>query len=150
MAFPSSKGSNPFSYDDAFTTLRSHAGSIKQNAQQLVTKSAAGPVFIYELRDFVTETATRRAEMNTLATPELATWAVSQPGGANLANDWTAMRTQIDAVVNAGVSGLPKAPTGELLTETLGAGGVLTQSSWSTAQTAGLRTLLNALIATID
>lgn len=150
MAFPSNKGSNPFSYDDAFTLLRSNAGAIKQQAQQLVTKSSAGPVFIYELRNFVTETATRRTEMDALATPELASWAVSQPGGANLSADWTAMRNQIDAVINAGVSGLPKAPSGELLSETLGAGGVLTQSSWTTAQTAGLRTLLTALIATIN
>lgn len=85
---------------------------------------------------------------NLASTPGIDTYAQAQLG-QSVTTDFTSMVT---ALTNAGgwiVTNFPKDGGGFLLSETFNADGTRAARNFSTAQTAGLVTLLSALAATI-
>lgn len=70
--------------------------------------------------------------------------------GAGVASDFTAMMNAIDAAGSWIITNFPKDGSGYLLSETMNGTGDRTERLFTSAQTAGLRTLLDTLISTIN
>lgn len=85
----------------------------------------------------------------TAAISGMDTYAVTQEGaGYDVVMAWNNMNAAIDAVISWIVTNIPQSG-GFVTLEQWTTGGVTVQS-FTPAQTAGLRTVLNSLIATID
>jgi hypothetical protein len=153
MAFPSTTGSKRDDLQTAWGTVRSLAAAVKAEAQNIRTLSAAGTLGAANLLHLVTFLADVKSENQRLAAvPGLQAYAQSQVNntGLDLAAEFTAMRTQLDATTAWVVANFPKDANGFLLAQTIGADGRQVDRVFTAAQTAALRTVLDALIATID
>lgn len=154
MAFPSSSGSQGDDKHEAWVASRNIATQVKTSAQNVRTLSAAGTLASSNLLDFVTYLAEARAGLQTCAqVPGIQTYAQEQleDPSIDLTAEFIAMRDQMDATRTWITTNFPKeATSGYLLAQTFTADGRQADRVFTAAQTAGLRTVLDALIATID
>ena len=135
----------------AYTTAKSTAAQAKQLAQQSRDAMAAGTVSGNVIRQLLDRLLIAKTTFQSVAAvPGIAAYAQAQEGdGAyDVAAEFTAMT---DAIDDVGAWILANVPTsgGYVQMEQWSASGVSVRQ-FTTAQTAGLRTQLDALIATID
>lgn len=146
MAFPTT--SEPLSrallsVQDAARTLKSHVQSVKD-------ASAAGPISGNVLVELYLRLVAAKASFDAAAAvPGIAAYARDQFGdeGLDVVAEFTAMSSAITACGTWIATNFP-ASGGYILKDQLTASGVSVRS-FSTAQTAGLRTQLDALLGTI-
>jgi hypothetical protein len=155
VAFPSSSGSRQQSLVQAFATLRGLAGAVKSRSVVLNTACAAGNVGSTALLDFAVFLADCKATMQAASSvPGLAAYAQAQINDPtfDIAASFVDMMTQINSTSAWFVANFPKDGSGFLLAKSFtGDNSGRTQDrQFTPAQTATLRTVLNALIATID
>lgn len=125
---------------------------IKAGAQSIRAESVAGPVSASRILNYERELRSFRARLEEIAAmPGLAahvTALANTPQGYNVATEYTALRTQIDATTTWIRTNFPKDANGYLLERTLSAEGPV-ERTFTTAQLAAFRTQLDALIAAI-
>lgn len=151
MTFPSSN--NTTSLGVILTTLQALAGQTKSQAQNSLTQLQTQNVdwqFVYELLKRLNWLITTlNAWRNTTGIDAYAT--AELPGYAGtLSADMTAVINAAQACINWIVANVPKDSTQTyILVEILNSDGTTTLRQFTPAQTAGLQTLIQALIATI-
>lgn len=138
-----------FSLDDVYKQLKGEFRSIRARAVQLRTQSAAGPVSFSAVRDYLSGLTGSLALMADRVArfdgTTLANYAIAQEAtqGYNVAAEYGAMITAANAVV-AHISTAIPANSAHTVTN-----GNVVEPSFSTAQTATLRGLLDTLIGTV-
>jgi hypothetical protein len=149
MTLPPALTQNSLSY--ALNLVQNYAAQAKDRATSAVAVMAAGQVdtiFIFSLLDQLNGLI---ANLNAVqATSGLNAYATAEvPGYAGtMSSDITATVNAAQACIAWVVANFP-ASGGFLLGQSLNADGTRTQRSFTTAQTAGFRTALNSLLATI-
>ena len=147
MAFPTNETRRTFA--SALDRAQSQASSIKRIAANNRDRMASGPITaggLFSLLDNLIGAKVQLAEA--AAMPGMDEYAEAQLG-QTVSADFDAMMQAIDDATAWIIANMPKAD-GYLQTETLEADGTRTERSFATADTAGLRTALDAVIATID
>lgn len=157
MAFPSLSGSTPHTLEDAWSGLRSVATLVKSQAQSTLSAAQASGVDGNTLSKFCSFLADQLAFLNIYGTFLGAAQggvAYAQAQVANGALDvvgtFNAMTT---AITNTGawiIANFPKDASNNLLFAQFTAQGRVQYTTFTPTQLAGLVTLLQALIATID
>lgn len=141
------------SLGSALSAVQGLAASAKQAATSAVGSMSAGAVDANYVFSLLNSLNSFIASLNALAaTQGLDAYATEQvPGYAGtMSSDIAATVSAAQACIAWVVSNFPKDSTNTfLLSETLNADGSRTPRSFSSAQTAGFRTALNALLATI-
>lgn len=153
MAFPSSNGSVQVSLAEAWADARAAAANVKSRAQQASSLSAAGTLTGDAALSLSTFLADSKVQLQRdAAVSGIAAYAQSQVGdpALNVATEFSNLLAALDAVVAWVVANFPKDGTGRLLHQTLSAAGRPTSAPFTAAQTAGLRTALDSLIAAIN
>lgn len=150
MAFPSSAGQDDL--DTAWTAIRASAGRVKVESQRLSAQSVAGDIeaqVVVRYADALASCNDQFARYTVV--PGLVAYVRAQINDDTLdiVAEYNTMLTQINAVRNWIIANFPKDANGFLLYHTFGATGRIVQRTLTPAQTAGLRTQLDALIATI-
>lgn len=131
---------------------------IKSNAADLRTKSAAGPIPAQDVTDYLARLAGLRATLASLAaTPNLGAYAQAQKSspGLDAVAEYTATVAQIDATRAWIITNFPRDAQGNVESRNFNAEGVLVAAgpltgTFTSAQLAGLRTVLSALEATVS
>lgn len=149
MTLPPALTKNSLAY--ALNNVQGYAAQANDRATSAVAVMAAGPVdtiFVFSLLDALNGLiANLNAVKNTSGLDAYATAQV--PGYAGtMSSDITATVNAAQACIDWVVANFPTSAT-FLLGQQLNANGTRTQRSFTTAQTAGLRTALNNLLATI-
>lgn len=150
MAFPSSNSDDLAS---AWSAIRNSAAVVKRDSQTLHDRSAAGNIEAALILRYVESLANHNdAFARYTAVPGLAAYVREQVNNPaiDIVAEYNTMLAQINATKNWIAANFPKDGSGYLLYHTLGADGRIVQRTLTPAQTAGLRTQLTALIATID
>lgn len=154
MGFPSHSGVRQQDLAVAWNTARAIAGAIKEGANTLRTASAAGPVTGRSIIKFSAELADHQTQLSLLAqVPGLGAYAQQQISDEtfDIGATYAAMSAQITATISWITTNMPKDGSGYLLIESFdGQTGKTVGRTFSTAQTTTLRTVLEALVATID
>lgn len=139
---------------NALSQVQQIAAGWKGYAQQAVATLQAGNVDSNWVFSFLDTMRSNYLRMNTLAgMVGLDTYAVQNiPGyGGTLSSDVAATQNAAVACVSWVVANFPKDSTNSfILSHTLNADGTRTPRTFAPADTAGLRTVLNAFIATIS
>jgi len=153
--FPSSTGSRQLDLSIAWSSARAIAAQVKNQASSLRTSSAAGNVASGLILSVTNGLADAKAALNrSAACVGIAAYAQAQiaDGTVDVAATFTAMLSAIDGVTSWVVTNFPKDGTGTLLATKFNAdnSGHTQDQQFTSAQTAGLRTALDALIAAID
>lgn len=146
MAFPTSSAT----LSVGLARAQSQASAIKRIAQNNYETMAAGPVsasFVITLLDNLKGARSVFDAAGNL--PGMAAYAQEQLG-QDVTADFVAMVSEIDTVGSLIVSALPKDGSGYLLLETIDAQGNRTERTFTSAQTSGVRSALQDLIATIE
>lgn len=153
MAFPSSTGSKR-TLQKVWESTVDWASRVKGTAAKVRAASAAGPITAAEIWSLDSLLQSARAQFAAAAsTPGIAAYAQAQVNdpALNVAAEFTAMVNAIDATrvwVNAN---FPVDANGYVLDRTRNFGTAdFTQRTFSSASLATYRTVLDALIATID
>lgn len=147
MAFPTN--STRRSLASSLDRAQSQADSIKRIAQNNKDRMAAGTITssgLLSLLDNMIGAKTILLEASALT--GMDTFAQAQLG-QSISAEFTTMMNAIDAAGAWIVTNFPKSG-GYLQSETWGAGGLRVERTFSTTETAGLRTLLDAVIAAIN
>jgi len=139
-----------FGLDDVYKQLKGEFRSIRARALTLRTQTAAGPVSFSTVRDYLSSLTGSLAVMSDriarFGGDTLAAYAQAQE--ATPAYDVAAAYGAMVTAANAVVSHISTAiPTNSAHTVT---NGTVVEPTFSTAQTATLRGLLDTLIGTID
>ncbi len=148
MALPSSTSS----LSTALAQVQNIAASVKSQAGNVLVSLQTGPVnaiFIFQLLDQLSGLI---ASLNTLSAPTgLNAYATAQvPGYAGtMTTDITAVVNAAQACINWVVTNFPKDSGGFIQAFTLNTDGTRTPASFTSVQTVGLQTLIQALINTI-
>jgi hypothetical protein len=145
MSFRATK---PNGYDEA----KSIAAELKRLCQDTKAATAAGPVSANVIRQLYDRLLSAKARFAIIAAiPGIGAYAQQQEGDPlyDVAAKFTAMTTEINDTINWIIGAIPTGTGGLVLLETWTTSGVSVRT-FTTAQTAGLRTELDALIATID
>lgn len=153
MAFPSTSGSIPLTLESAWEQARSMAATIKLNANTMLNLIAAGPVSAIQIVPIPGYLLIQKNMLNQFASVSgIAAYAQAQIGNPSLdvAGSFTAMQNAITNVANWILTNFPKDGSGNLLYQKYNADGSFAYLSFTQAQLAGLVTVLNALVATID
>lgn len=141
--------STGLSPQDAYNMIRGNAAGVKAQAQNALLSLQAGSVtsdFIFRMLD---QFGGIIAALNSWkATNGLDGYATAQGYTGSLVSDATACANAATACISWVVANFPNA-AGFLQSETLNADGSRTPRSFTSAQTAGLQTNLQAFIATI-
>lgn len=149
MSLPPALTKNSLAY--ALNQVQNYAAQAKDRATSAVAVMAAGPVdtlFVFSLLDQLNGLiAGLNAVKSTAGLDAYATVQVSSYVGT-MSTDITATINAAQACIDWVVANFPS-NTGFLMGEQLNANGTRTQRSFSTVQTAGFRTALNSLLATI-
>ena len=149
MAYPASR----LTMHELLTRANQQANSIKQIAANNRDRMASGPITAEGTLALLDNLMGARSHLaNAAARPNIAPYAQTQMGGDQLdvVASFNAMMAALDDAIDWIVTNFPRSADGALLTEELASDGTRTERTFSTAQTAGLRTALDALIATID
>lgn len=135
----------------AYAQIKNRVGFIRQRTQALRAASLA-TTSAQVIITYVQEMATMRAMLDTLtATPGLAEYAraAEANSGLDIVAEYNAMLAQLAATTAWIASNFPDDGTGYKLAFTLDAQGAIVWRTFSSASLAGLRAVLDALIATI-
>lgn len=136
----------------AFTQVLGQATGIRQQAVDALATLQAGPVnttWIFNMLDQMRDAIGRFDRfksvvgLNGRATAEVSGYA------GTMTTDIAATQLAIQDCIDWVVANFPKAASGEILAQTLNVDGTRTPRSFSSAQTAGLQTRLQTVIATI-
>lgn len=149
MAFPSTN--SLATLDEALTSARSTAGSLRAEAVT-IRNLCAQPLDATRLLVFLGFLADKADRLTVLAAvPGLGAYAQSQlsDGALNIATEFTAMQTQITAARTWIGANYPKDGGGNLLERKVDAQGRIVTNTFAPANTVGLVTALDALIASI-
>jgi len=152
MAFPSATGTTA-SLGNAWEKATQTASMIKQRAQAVRAASAAGSIGASQILDMLVLFAQCKTTLTAAAAvPGVAAYAQEQVNNPALdvAGAFSAMVTQLDATRDWVTTNFPKDGSGYLLDRTLGEDGRWIDRQFSSATLATFRTVLDALIATID
>lgn len=151
MTFPSSN--NATSLGVILTTLQALAGQTKSQAQSTVATMQAQNVdtsFVFQVLDrlnWLINTLTAwqgTAGLNAYATAEIPGYT------GTMTEDITAVVNAAQACINWVITNFPKDSTNTyLLAESINSDGTRSSRQFTPTQTAGFRTLMQALIATI-
>jgi hypothetical protein len=139
-----------FSLDDVYKQLKSQFRELRSNSLRLRTEAAAGPVAFSRVSAylaFVTDSLTLCDErLARFGSAALATYAKAQEDNQNYnpTADYAAMKTAALAVASHITGAIPANSAHTV------ANGRTVEPTFSTAQTATLRTLLDTLIGTIE
>lgn len=150
MPFPSYLGASDL--DGAWKTVREQAGVVKLAAQKLRSDTAVGSVTGTSIIDFAQQLADSRGRLaEAAAVPGIEAYARNQINDPtlDLAAEYTAMVTQINATIAWVRTNFPQDANNYLLYVKLDANGNRQLRTFDSASTAGLRTVLDSLIATI-
>jgi len=148
MTFPSTNAMPTLA--EGLRQARDQAAAIKDVSQGFSAKMKAGSVptsSIFALLDNLVDsknifsTAAALSGMDAYAEAQL---------GASIATDFTAMTNAVNSAIAWIVQNFPKDTDGYLQMATMNSDGTRTERSFTTTQTAGLATLLDAVVATID
>lgn len=158
MAFPSSSGTKKDDAANAWNFLRAIAAQVKASAQSVVNESAAGPISAVRILEFSSNLASNRTQLARWAgVPGVAEYAKSVSGDPTLdiVAEYTLMFAQTDPTLAGScakwiIDNFPKDGSNNLLAAKFAADGTVSYNTFTTVQTAGLRTALGTLIATID
>lgn len=155
MAFPSTTGSRQENLSQAWLTARNVASGIKDKTQNLHDKCAAGDTSALTILDYATYLADMKLRLDQITSISgIAAYAQAQidDGTFDVAAEYSAMATQIGVTLSWIDDNFPKDGSGYLLAMKFKAGdpGRTEARQLTTAQTAGLQTALQALLATID
>lgn len=155
MAFPSSTGTKQDSLAKAWETARAVAAGIKQRGESLRAASAAGPIQVGGILDYATYLADQRLTLAKVAALSgIGAYAQDQIAdpAINVATEFSGIMTTLDSTISWIIANFPKDGGGWLLATNFNPdnSGRTQWRTLSTAQTAGLRTALEALIAAID
>jgi tartrate dehydratase beta subunit/fumarate hydratase class I family protein len=149
MTFPTaSTTSLAIALNDALV----YAGQLKAEAQTVRALCVAGPVDAIRMTTFESFLADKADAFTSLAAVSgLGAYAQTQLGNGtlNIAAEFTSMQAALNSVRNWIGTNYPKAASGEILERKFDAQGRTITNTFSTAQTAGLVTVLDALIAAI-
>lgn len=136
---------------NAYDLAKSYAAELKRLCQDTKAATLAGPISANVIRQLFDKLLSVDDAFDTVAAiPGLAAYAKAQEGDVNydVAAAFTAMTDAIDNVISWIITTIPTSG-GFVLLEEWTVDGVDVRT-FSTAQTANLRTQLDALIATID
>ena len=150
MAFPSSSGSADL--DTAWSILRSQATRIKNEAANLRTQ-ALGTISAVLVVDLCQLLSSARTSILTASqTSGLEAYARTQINNPSLdlVAAYNAMSAQVTATIDWIRANFPKDDDDYLLVLTIDVDGVKVWRTFTPAETAGLRTVLDSLVATID
>lgn len=153
MSFPSSVGTKKNTQADTWQRARSVAGSIKTNAINVRDTSAAGTLSTKDAIDLATLLADAKSFfLDAMGVPGIEAYVRDQidDQSFDLPAEFTAMMNGIDGTVTWIKVNFPQDAQGYLLAIQFTADGHYTYRVLTAGQTAGLRTQLNTLIATID
>lgn len=145
MAYPTD------TLDRVLDRLDERVARVKINASAVRTESLAGPVGSTRILGLYTLLRSDHTEITALSqTPGLATYVQQQKNNPTMdvVAEFTTMLNTLTTVVNWIAANFPKDANGFLLAQTLGADRPVDRT-FTTAELAGLRTQLDALIATI-
>lgn len=148
MAFPASS----LALSSAYGSIKSKALSIKTQATSLRDASAEGPISADRIIRFATDMDRVRNELAiAAATPGLAAHAQAQEGNPTLdiVAEYNAMIAQLNATTAWISNNLPKDANGYNLVLQIGTSGALLWRTFDSTATAGLRSALDQLIASI-
>jgi hypothetical protein len=155
MAFPSSSGTVKGNLSGAWDMARDIAGHIKMRAVNLRSASVAGAITSDTMLVYIANLAEWRTSLIAISQlPGMVAYARAQINDPNvdIAAEFNAMIAGLDGVVSWVVTNFPKDGSGFLLAKTFNAdnSGRTVDRTFSAAQTAGLRTVLDTLIAAIN
>ena len=153
--FPSSNGTKQDNLAFAWETARNVAGQIKGRSQSLRNSAEAGAIPTDMILDYVRFLGACKTTLQRAAfTQGIAAYAQEQiaDNTINVATEFNNMMSALDAVGGWIFTNFPKDVDGWLLSRKFNPdnSGRTDDRLFSPAQTAGLRTVLDALIATID
>lgn len=135
----------------AYAQIKNRVGFIKQRTQAL-RAAALSTLSAQAIITYVQEMATMRAMLDTLtATPGLAEYAraAEANSGLDIVAEYNAVIAQLAATTAWIAANFPEDGTGYKLAFTLAGDGTLVWRTFTPAALAGLRTVLDALTATI-
>lgn len=135
----------------AYAQIKNRVGFVKQRAQALRTASLA-TTSAQAIVTFVQEMVGMRASLNTLtATQGLVDYArtAEANAGLDIVAEYNAVIAQLNATTAWIAANFPEDGGGYKLAFTLSPAGDVVWRTFDTASLAGLRTVLDALIATI-
>ena len=155
VAFPSTSGSRQENVASAWERARSTAGAIKSRAQQLNAAAMAGNISSSLILGFATYLADARLAMQSAASVQgIAAYAQAQINDPtfDIVTSYNDLVTTIDATIAWVIANFPKDASGYLLATQFNANnsGRTVDRQFTPAQTAGLRTTLDTLIAAIN
>lgn len=138
---------------NAYDLAKSLCADLKAGANNLNTSSAAGPISANVLREFFIFLLSCKTQLNTIiAIPGINDYVKLQEGDPNyqFVTESTTTITEVSDTIDWIIANMPVGGAGNyVLVEQWSSSGIVTRN-FSSAQTAGLRTQLTALIATID
>lgn len=135
-----------------YRQITNYAGVVKSQTQSLRNASAAGNIHAMQIIDWFVSIGGLRTQLSNLSSaPGLAGYAKTECADVNydVAAEFTAMLAAIDTSLAWVTTNFPKDGNGFILSHTFVAG-VYTARTFTTGETATLRTVLDALIATIS
>lgn len=134
-----------------YQQITDEAAEIKRQAASLRAQAAAGNVQSTQILDWFIGLGSSRVTIAALAsTPGLADYARNESSNESydVAAEYTTMLAAIDGSMAWVTTNFPKDGSGYLLARQF-SGNTIVDRSFNTAATAGLRTLLDSLTATI-
>jgi hypothetical protein len=147
MAFPTNETRRTLA--SALDRAQAQASSIKRIAANNRDRMAAGSITASGVFSLLDNLKGARAQFSEAAAlPGMGAYAEDQLG-RGVTQEFADMLAAIDAAADWIIANMPSSG-GYLQTETLNADGSRTERTFPTSQTGGLRTALDALIATID
>jgi hypothetical protein len=155
MAFPSTSGSVQQNLSEVWSLTRSYVNTIKVRTQNLRNSSAIANVNAVTILEYATALADLKAQLQTIVTaPGLAAYAQEQINNntINIVTEYNNMITTVDTTITWILTNLPKDGSGYLLITQFAPenNGRTISRQFTPAETAGLRTVLDGLLATID
>lgn len=155
MPFPSIYGTKQENLSSAWTSARSIAGNIKTRALNISAQSQAGTLQAASILDFVAYLADAKAELTRISGLQgISTYAQEQLADPtlNIATEYNALIAALDNTVSWVIANFPKSVEGYLLVQTFAVenNGRTISRTFTTEETATLRTVLDSLIVAID
>lgn len=155
MTFPSNTGTKQDDLAMAWARARTTAASIKSRATALRNAAQAGSIGSSAILDFATMLADAKlALQRSASTGGIAAYAQEQVNDntINVATEFSTMMASLDSITSWITINFPKDGNGFLLAVQFAGDGTgrTTDRQFTAVQTAGLRTALDSLIATID
>ncbi len=151
MAFPSTGGQAMLAA--ALQEAQQAAASVKGEAQSLRNNSAATTVTALDIIDTFSSLKSRLDRLNTLAaTPGMSDYAKDQfsDPALNIGTEFTTMTAAIQAFLDWVDGNIVKSASGHIEERLIETNDTITAKTYTITQTAGMRTELDVLIATID